>query len=498
MSKKKQTRFYLLTLGCPKNLVDSEGMSELLALGGYAATDDPARADVLIVNTCGFLEAAKAESIGALRELAAVKQPGQALVAAGCMVQRFGPDLIHEVPGLDGLIGTRSWPDIVPFLQKLRADPAPPNKRTGGRRGADPAPFNKRTSGRRGADPAPFNKRTSGRCGASRRQEPIFHLPERGDVPVETVVLGRTGQGRRASAYLKISDGCSAPCAFCTIPGFKGPGRSRPKELILREAGSLVAQGVQELIMIAQDTTAYGRDWGEQDGLPALIQDMLRAVPELRWLRVMYAYPGHVSQQLIDVMAAHPQVCHYLDLPLQHGHPDTLQRMRRPHNVEKLLRWIESFRAAMPDAALRTTFIVGYPGETETEFQGLLDFMQTVRFDRVGIFTFSREPGTPAYELPGQVPDEVKQERYQRAMELQQSISLARNQSQTGRRLEALVDGAGDGVSIARSYRDAPEIDGFVVIEEELPVGEMLPVLVTGAMTYDLLAIPADQPIMVM
>jgi len=255
---------------------------------------------------------------------------------------------------------------------------------------------------------------------------------------------------------------------------------------------------VRELILIAQDTTAYGRDWGEQDGLPVLIQDLLRAVPELRWLRVMYAYPGHVSQQLIDVMATHPQVCHYLDLPLQHGHPDTLRRMRRPHNVERLLRWIESFRAAMPDAALRTTFIVGYPGETETEFQGLLDFMQTVQFDRVGIFTFSREPGTPAYELPDQVPEEVKQERYQRAMELQQSISLARNQSQTGRRLEVLVDGAGDGVSIARSYRDAPEIDGFVVIEEELPVGEMVPVLVTGAMTYDLLAISADQPIMVM
>ncbi len=468
MSNKKRSRFYLLTLGCPKNLVDSEGMSELLALDGYRATDDPDHADVLIVNTCGFLEAAKAESIGALQELAKTKRPGQALVAAGCMVQRFGPDLIREVPGLDGLIGTRSWPDIVPFLQKLREDSAP------------------------------FNKRASGRRGASRRQEPIFHLPETGDVPVETVVLSRTGQGARASAYLKISDGCSAPCAFCTIPSFKGLGRSRPKELVLREAQSLVVQGMQELILIAQDTTAYGRDWGEQDGLSSLIEDLLRAVPELRWLRLMYAYPGHVSQRLIDVMAAHPQVCHYLDLPLQHGHPSTLQRMHRPHNVEKLLRWIESFRAAMPDAALRTTFIVGYPGESEAEFQGLLDFMQAIQFDRVGVFTFSREPGTPAYDLPDQVAEEVKQERYQRAMELQQTISLAKNQSQTGRQLEVLVDGAGDGVSIARSYRDAPEIDGFVVIEEELPVGEMLPVLVTGAMTYDLLAIPANQPIMVM
>ena len=452
MAKKKQPRFYLLTLGCPKNQVDSEGMSELLVGGGYRPTENPAHAELLIVNTCGFLEAAKAESVGALQELAASKRPGQALVAAGCMVQRFGPDLAREVPGLDGLIGTRSWPDILPFLQKVRH---------------------------------------------SRRQEPVFHLPETGEVPVDSVALSRAVSGPRASAYLKISDGCSAPCAFCTIPGIKGLGRSRPRKLIVREVRALVGQGVKEIILIGQDTTAYGRDRGEQDGLPPLMEEMLRAAPELHWLRLMYAYPGHVSQRLIDVMATHPQICHYLDLPLQHGHPDTLRRMRRPHNVEKLLNWIESFRGAMPDAALRTTFIVGYPGETEAEFQGLLDFMQTVQFDRVGIFTFSREPGTPAYDLPDQVPEVLKQERYERAMELQQTISLDKNQSQIGRRLEALVDGAGDGVSIARSYRDAPEIDGFVIVEQELPVGEMVPVLVTGAMPYDLLAIPANQPIMV-
>jgi len=453
MSKKKPGRYYLLTLGCPKNLVDSEGMSELLTAGGYRPVDDPSRADVLIVNTCGFLEAAKAESIEALQELAETRRPGQALVAAGCMVQRFGPDLVRQVPGLDGLIGTRSWPDIIPFLRKLRE---------------------------------------------GQRREPIFHLPETGEVPVESVALSRSGHGPGASAYLKISDGCSAPCAFCTIPSFKGPGRSRSKDLIVSEAQSLVKGGVRELILIAQDTTAYGRDWGEQDGLPPLIEDLLRAAPELGWLRLMYAFPGHVSQRLIEVMAAHPQVCRYLDMPLQHGHPDTLRRMRRPHNVDKLTRWIESFRALMPDAALRTTFIVGYPGETEAEFQGLLDFMGAVQFDRVGVFTFSREPGTPAYDLPDQMPEEVKQERYERAMEAQQAISLARNQSQIGRRLDVLVDGAGDGMSIARSYRDAPEIDGFVIIEDELPVGEMLPVLVTGAMVYDLMAVPATQPLMAM
>jgi ribosomal protein S12 methylthiotransferase len=316
-----------------------------------------------MVNTCGFLEAAKAESVEALQELAENKRPGQSLVAAGCMVQRFGPELVREVPGLDGLIGTRSWPDIISFLGKLRDEG---------------------------------------------RKEPIFHLPETGDVPVETVALSRTALGPRASAYLKISDGCSAPCAFCTIPGIKGQGRSRPKETILGEAQALVEGDVRELILIAQDTTAYGRDRGERDGLPTLIEDLLHAAPGLSWLRLMYAYPGHVSQRLIDVMAAHSQVCHYLDMPLQHSHPDTLRRMRRPHNVEKLTRWIEAFRSAIPDAALRTTFIVGYPGETEAEFQGLLDFMREVQFDRVGIFTFSREPGTPAYE-------DVKQERYERA-----------------------------------------------------------------------------------
>jgi ribosomal protein S12 methylthiotransferase len=452
MSKKK-SRFYLLTLGCPKNVVDSEGMSALLAGDGYRVTDDPARADVLIVNTCGFLRAASDESVGALRELAAAKRSDQMLVAAGCMAQRLGADLARQVPGLDGLIGTRSWADIVPFLQRLRA---------------------------------------------AHRREPIFHLPETGDVPIETATLVAPGRRASASAYLKIGDGCSAPCAFCTIPSFKGLGRSRPRDLILREARALVAQGTQEIILIAQDTTAYGRDRGEQHGLATLVEDLLAAVPDLRWLRLMYAYPGHVDQRLIEVMAAHPQVCHYLDLPLQHGHPDTLRRMRRPHNVDGVLRWIEAFRAAMPDAALRTTFIVGYPGENEAEFQGLLDFMQAVQFDRVGVFPFSREPGTPAYDLPDQVPDEVKQARYERAMEFQQAISLAKNQAQVGRRLDVLVDGAGEGVSIARSYRDAPEIDGFVIIEQERPAARMLPVLVTGATVYDLLAVPADQPIMVL
>lgn len=446
--------FYLLTLGCPKNTFDSEGISEMLLQASYNGVADPNQADVLIVNTCGFLQAAKDESIAALQDLAAGKKKNQLLIAAGCMAQRFGSEVTRQVKGLDGLIGTRAWADIVPFIQKLRSE---------------------------------------------KRPGPLYHLPEIGDTPIETIALNRQQVDvGRASAYLKISDGCSAPCAFCTIPSFKGLNRSRPREYILSEARHLAAAGVQEVILIAQDTTAYGRDWGEVDGLPSLMADLVESAPEIKWWRLMYAYPGHASDRLIEVMAVHPQIIPYIDMPLQHGHPETLKRMRRPHNVDKLLNWITKYRQALPGAVLRTTFIVGYPGETETEFQGLLDFMGAVQFDRVGAFKFSPEPGTPAFDLPEQVDDEIKEERWERLMALQQPISLGRNQQMVGKKMEVLVDGADDGVSITRSYRDAPEIDGYVVVEKELPVGQMAEVLITGAMEYDLLAIPANEPILVL
>lgn len=450
----QEPTFYLLTLGCPKNVFDSEGISEMLLQANYNGTDDPRRADVLIVNTCGFLQAAKEESIAALQELAAIKKKTQLLIAAGCMAQRFGSEVTRQVKGLDGLIGTRAWADIVPFIQKLRA---------------------------------------------KKRPEPLYHLPETGDTPIETIALNRQQVDfGRASAYLKISDGCSAPCAFCTIPSFKGLNRSRPREHLLAEAQHLAAAGVQEIILIAQDTTAYGRDWGEVDGLPALLEQLVGAAPQVRWWRLMYAYPGHASDRLVEVMAAHPQIIPYIDMPLQHGHPDTLKRMRRPHNMDRLLNWITKYRQAMPGAVLRTTFIVGYPGETEAEFQGLLDFMAEVQFDRVGAFKFSPEPGTPAFDLPNPVDEATKHERWERLMAFQQPISLERNRQMVGKRLDVLVDGAGDGVSISRSYRDAPEIDGYVVVEKELPVGQMVPVLITGAMEYDLVAMPANEPILVM
>ncbi len=438
--QKKRMRYYLLSLGCCKNTVDSEGMSRLLQRAGYAPADDPTAAELLIVNTCGFIDIAQEESFGALRELAEAKRRGQLLIAAGCLSQRYGRELVKQVPGLDGIIGTRRWMEITALVEALSSNGDRPLMMIG-----DP--------------PVP----------------PVGSMPR-------SVVQG-------ASAYLKIADGCSASCSFCAIPMIKGPARSRPVEAIVDEMRQLVAQGVKEIILIAQDTTAYGHDLGQRDALAGLIEAILKAAPDLPWLRLMYAYPQHITPRLIETMARHPQVCHYLDIPLQHAHPETLRRMNRPHDVDRVRRLIADLRQAMPDIALRTSFIVGYPGETEEEFEALLDFVEEMAFDRVGVFTYSREEGTRAADLPDQLSDQAKEERYQRLMELQQSISLSKNQQMIGHTLDVLVEGSGEGLSVGRSYRDAPEIDGLVLVKEKLPLGEMVPVLITGAMEYDLIGV---------
>jgi ribosomal protein S12 methylthiotransferase len=446
--KSKEPCYYLLTLGCPKNQVDSEGMAMLLHDAGYRGTAAPEDADVLIVNTCGFLAIAEDESLAALQELAKAKRRGQILVAAGCMAQRAGNRIAREVPGVDGLLGTRRSMEVVTFVRDL-------------------------WDGR--------GQRTAGRYALLGDPE----QPLLGAMPRPPATSG--------SAYVKISDGCDALCAFCSIPTFKGGLRSRPTDAIVTEVRQLVVGGAQEIILIAQDTTDYGRDLGLTDGLSGLIEAILEAAPDLPWLRVMYAYPGRVSRRLIEVMASQPRVCRYLDIPLQHGHPAVLRRMRRPSNVDKLREAFGQMRAAMPDIALRSTFIVGFPGETEEEFAGLLAFVEAIQFDKVGVFTFSPEPGTPAFDLPDQVAEQVKSERYERLMTAQQRISLARNRAQVGRTLDVLVEGNGEltgrkgPVSIARSYRDAPEVDGLVVIPGTLPTGKMARVRITGAMEYDLM-----------
>jgi ribosomal protein S12 methylthiotransferase len=428
-------RFFLLSLGCPKNTVDAEAMRGLLEDAGWRETEQSDDADVLIVNTCGFIDEAREESYAALRELAQDKRPGQFLLAVGCLSQRYGEGVQCAVPGVDGILGTREWANIAPCVEQLLGVQSDASVRP------------------------------------------------KGEV---SVVTPMRRQVQEPSAYLKIADGCSAPCAFCAIPLIKGPQRSKALAAILDEARQLVAQGVQEIILIAQDTTAYGHDLGEKDALPALIESILEAVTQLPWLRVMYAYPQHVTPRLIKTMASHPQVCHYLDLPLQHAHPDTLRRMRRSPDVEGVRRLITSLRQAMPDIALRTAFIVGYPGETEDEFTTLLGFMADTQFDKVGIFIYSPEEGTAAANLPNPVPREVAEERYARAMELQRDISLARNQMQIGRTLKVLVEGAGQGISVGRCYRDAPEIDGYVLMRGEWPVGQMVKVEIEHAMEYDL------------
>ena len=443
--------FYLVSLGCAKNTVDSESIAQLLVGSGYQATTNAWRASVLIVNTCGFIGPARAESLQVLGELAANKRKGQILIAAGCLTQRYGAEVIRQTPGIDGILGTRRWMDIVEVVSSLRS----------------------------GAHP-----------------EPLYHLP---DAPVvgsdEHGVLRAAVQG--ASAYLKIADGCRRPCAFCAIPLIKGTAVSRPLERIIQEAVALQARGVREINLIAQDTTDYGHDLGLKDGLAQLLENMLAALnhakagqegdlPGVSWVRILYAYPGYVTDRLIEIMAANPQIVPYLDMPLQHAHPDMLRRMRRPANMDWVYRTLEKMRVALPDLALRTTFIVGYPGETEAEFQTLLDFVAGMRFDRVGAFQFSFEPGTASEPLGDPLPAQVKQERYERLMALQQGISLEKNQAWVGKKLNVLVEGQGDGISLGRTFRDAPEIDGMVVVEGELQPAQIVPVRITGAMTYDL------------
>jgi ribosomal protein S12 methylthiotransferase len=441
-------RFHLVSLGCAKNTVDSESMATLLLNDGFAAEGEPARADVLIVNTCGFIAPAREESYETLRRLAEAKRPGQILIAAGCLTQRYGTEVVRQVPGIDGLLGTRRWMDIVGLVRELRSGGAP----------------------------------------AAR-----YHLPEAATVGRDERGVTRAAVAG-ASAYLKIADGCRRPCAFCAIPLIKGTAVSRPLETLVAEAQELEQRGVREVILIAQDTTDYGHDLGMRDGLPSLLEAMLAAAPGIDWFRVMYCYPGAVSPRLIDLMAGQSRVLPYLDMPLQHAHPATLRRMRRPANMEIVVRTLERMRQAMPGMALRTTFIVGYPGETEAEFQALADFVGAMRFDRMGVFTFSFEPGTASEPLGDPVPSEVKEDRRRRLMERQQRISLELNQSHVGRTLPVLIEGSDGGLSLGRSYRDAPEIDGMVIVEGEVPAGELVPVRINGAMAYDLAGVVEREP----
>ncbi len=435
----KKNSFYLASLGCAKNTVDSESMAVILERDGYTAMEKAANAEMLIVNTCGFIQTARQESIEVLQELAGRKKAGQWLIAAGCLTERHRDWMLAEVPGIDGFIGTRRWMDILELVKNLRSEPS----------------------------------------------QPRYHIPESATVGKdEKYVVRAAVQG--ASAYLKIADGCRRPCAFCSIPLIKGTTVSRPMEAVIEDAVILQNTGVQELILIAQDTTDYGVDLGLKDGLTRLLENLLPKVPAIPWVRILYSYPGYVTDGLIDLMASSKQLLHYLDIPLQHAHPGVLKRMKRPSDMGWVHNTLAKMRSAMPDLAIRTTFIVGYPGETDAEFDALLDFIRETRFDKVGAFTFSFEPGTSSEPLGDPVPEALKQERLQELMRVQEGVSLARNQAWIGKTLNVLIEGEGDGISVGRSYRDAPEIDGLVIVENEIEVGHIVPVMITGALPHDL------------
>ena len=438
-------KYHLVTLGCPKNAVDSEGMDGILADAGHTPVATAAEADMIIVNTCSFIAAARVESLAVLHALGEAKHAGQQIIAAGCMAASHGPELA-AVPGVNHLLSTQQWMQIGALV----------------------------------------GERTTN----SGTQVPVLSLEPapRGYADWRTAQIRRTAQ--TPSAYLKISDGCNLHCAFCTIPSFKGPLASKPIGAVLAEAQELVALGVREIILVAQHLTDYGRDLGLEDGLATLLDALCAVLPTHMWVRLMYAYPHGITERLIEVMATHTQICHYLDMPLQHAHPATLRRMHRPADTARTLSLIGTLRAAMPDLALRSTFIVGFPGETTEEYRALLAFLEAAQLDRVGAFRFSPEPGTHAASLPDQVRPQVLEKRWHELMQLQRRISSTRTEYWLGRTLPVLIEGhgtaAGRPVAVGRSFRDAPEIDGQVFVWGQPPVGTILPVHVTRTTDYDL------------
>jgi len=447
----KKTSYHIISLGCAKNTVDSSSMAQLLNQYGYSFEENLRRADFLIVNTCGFIEAARQESVEVLKGLAKRKRKHQLIIVSGCLSQRYGEQILQNVSGIDGILGTRNWNDIVRIIEHLRS------------------------TQRIGSEPL---------AAVMLSNAPIVMEAE--NTP-RIAVQGKT-------AYIKIADGCRRSCAFCAIPSIKGSLVSRPMKRIIEDARLLQEQGIQEIILIAQDTTDYGSDLGIKDGLVQLLKALTVAIPSVPWIRILYTFPGYISEDLIELMAHHPQILPYLDIPLQHAHPAVLKRMGRPTNIDTVLRTFEKIRKQLPQVVLRTTFIVGYPDESEAEFNTLLDFIAEVRFDKIGVFPFSFERGTLCEHLGDPIPPEVKEARLEKLLALQQDISLQKHQSLIGKTLAVLIEGTGEledshePLWVGRSYRDAPEIDGFVFIQGNLPKTEgLIPVRIEGALPYDLI-----------
>lgn len=448
---KKGYRFSMnimfVSLGCDKNLADTEMMMGLLEKRGFSFTDDEALADVAVVNTCCFIEDAKIESIQTLLGMAELKQTGRlkVLVAAGCLSQRYQEEIRKEIPEVDVLVGTAALEEIMEAVEEALE-------------------------------------------GRGRN-----HFRGLGEAPA--VCRDRVLTTGGHYAYLKIAEGCSKRCTYCVIPSIRGDYRSIPLEDLVSQAADLAEKGVRELILVAQETTLYGKDLYGEKSLPRLLK-RLAEIEGIRWIRILYCYPEEITDELIDVMAEEPKVCHYLDIPIQHASDSVLRRMGRRTTQEELRQGIRLLRERIPDICLRTTLISGFPGETQEDFEELYRFVNEMEFDRLGVFPYSQEEGTPAAMMSGQVEQSVREARRDELMELQQEIAFEKARDMVGRTLTAVIEGkiAEEDVYVARTYRDAPQVDGYLFVSTSacLLTGDFVRVLVTDSNEYDLIGEIAD------
>ncbi len=441
-------KLLLISLGCDKNLVDSEVMLGKLAQKGYTFTDDEAEAEIVVVNTCCFINDAKEESIQTILEMAELRKTGQvkALIVTGCLAQRYQEEIQKEIAEVDAIVGTAAMDRIAETVEAVLA----------GKDGSQMESLNRPLSGNR--------KRlltTGGHYG-----------------------------------YLKIAEGCDKHCTYCIIPKVRGKYRSVPMEQLVEEAARLAQEGVRELILVAQETTLYGMDLYGEKKLPELLRRLCE-IPQLYWIRLLYCYPEEITEELIQTIKTQPKVCHYLDIPIQHASDAVLKRMGRKTDSREIRAMVEKLRQEIPDICLRTTFIAGFPGETQEDHESLLDFVEEVEFDRVGVFTYSQEEDTPAAEMAGQVADEVKESRRDEIMALQQEIAYGMAEETVGQELYAMIEGkvAQEDAYVARTYKDAPGVDGYLFIQtqRELMSGDFVKVRITGSYEYDLIGEICDE-----
>ena len=434
---------FFVSLGCDKNLVDSEMMITSLRKNGFVLTDDIEDADVIVVNTCCFIGDAKEECINTLIEMGGYKEGRcKLLVAAGCLAQRYHNEIKEDIPEVDLIVGTMGYEDL---SEKI-------NEALGGK-------------------------------GVLESLKDIDYLP--------TPLTDRDSMSGGYYAYLKIAEGCDKCCTYCVIPKVRGHYRSVPMDNLIAQAKHLVANGAKELILVAQETTLYGKDIYGEKSLPKLLEELSK-IDELKWIRILYCYPEEITDELISAIKNLPKVCHYLDMPIQHGSDDVLRRMGRWTNREQIEKTVAKLREEIPDIALRTTLITGFPGETEDDFEQVKEFVKKMEFDRLGVFTYSREEDTPAAEMDGQIDEEVKEARRDEIMQIQQDIAFDKSNSRVGEIYEVMIEGRlpDEGVYIARTYMDAPDVDGYVFIQSDynLDSGDFVKVEVTRSDEYDLIA----------